>query len=275
MKSPLSLDAEGITLFNADTVDFMASLDNDSVDLTVTSPPYDALRDYTSESAWTWDKFEAVAVQLYRITKPGGVVVWNVTDQTHEGSESGSSFRQALFFMEAGFKLADTMIYKKANPGGARGSNKTYIQCFEYMFVFSKGPLKTYNLIKDRPNKRPGKQSGGGRRNKDSTLADTKVYESEEFGRRFNLWEYPTQTDEFSGQHPAPFPLKLAEDHIISWSNPGDTIFDPFSGSGTTALAALRNKRRAIGVDISAEYTEIAVARIKEATALSDLFSGL
>ena len=255
--------AEDISIYNADTVDFMKSIDDGSIDLTVTSPPYDALRDYTSESSWTWEKFQAVALDLHRITKTGGAVVWNVTDQTHQGSESGSSFRQALFFMECGFKLADTMIYKKANPGGARGSNKTYTQCFEYMFVLSKGDLKKHNLIKDRPNKRPGKQSGGGRRNKDSTIAKTTVYESEEFGRRFNIWEYATQTDKFSGQHPAPFPIKLAEDHIISWSDPGDMIFDPFSGSGTTMVAAWRQKRRGIGVDISADYSELAEKRLK------------
>ncbi len=252
-------------LYAANNIEFMASLGDGAVDLTVTSPPYDALRDYTSDTDWTWGKFEAVARGLYRITKPGGVVVWNVSDQTKNGSESGSSFRQALFMIDCGFNLADTMIYKKANPGGARGSNKTYIQCFEYMFVFTKGPLLTYNLIKDRANKRPGKQKGGGKRNKDSSIGSTVSYESDEFGRRFNIWEYATQGDEYSSQHPAPFPYKLAEDHIISWSNENDVIFDPFSGSGTTALAAINNKRRAIGVDISPEYTKLASARLADA----------
>lgn len=256
---------DGANLYVGNNIEFIKSLDDDSVDLTVTSPPYDALRNYTNEADWTWDKFEAVASGLYRITKPGGVVMWNVNDQTSDGSESGSSFRQALFLMDCGFKLADTMIYKKANPGGARGSNKTYIQCFEYMFLFSKGPLKTYNLIKDRPNKRPGVQKGGGKRNKDSSIGSTVAYESEEFGRRFNLWEFATQTDEYSSQHPAPFPLKLAEDHVLSWSNEGDVVFDPFSGSGTTALAAIINNRQAIGVDISEEYTKIAASRLQEA----------
>lgn len=269
MRSPF-FDHSGIQLFVDNNIDFVRSMPEASIDLTVTSPPYDALRSYTNEADWTFDKFKALAEELYRVTKPGGVVVWNVNDQTIDGSETGSSFRQALFFMDCGFKLADTMIYKKANPGGARGSNKTYIQCFEYMFVFSKGPLATYNLIKDRPNKRPGAQKGGGRRNKDSSIGQTVIYESEEHGRRFNIWEYPTQGDEFSVQHPAPFPLGLAEDHILSWSNEGDTVLDPFSGSGTTALASLKNNRLAIGVDVSEEYTKIAASRLQEAAKVKE-----
>lgn len=256
----------GADIYVGNNIDFIASLEDSSVNLTVTSPPYDALRSYTNETDWTWDKFEAVAKGLYRVTAPGGVVMWNVSDQTLDGSESGSSFRQALFMMDCGFKLADTMIYKKANPGGARGSNKTYIQCFEYMFVFSKGPLATHNLIKDRLNKRPGAQKGGGKRNKDSSIGATVQYESEEFGRRFNVWEFATQMDEYASQHPAPFPYKLAEDHVLSWSNEGDVVFDPFSGSGTTALAAVKNGRRAIGVDISVEYSKIAAERIEAAS---------
>jgi DNA modification methylase len=138
---------ESTQIFCADNVIFANTILTDSVSLTVSSPPYDALRDYTSEVSWNFEKFKCLATELYRITKPGGVVVWNVADQTINGSETGSSFRQALYFMECGFNLADTMIYKKANPGGARGSNKTYIQCFEYMFVLSKGAIKTHNLI--------------------------------------------------------------------------------------------------------------------------------
>lgn len=264
---PQILDQNGISLHVQDCVSFTSSLPESSVNLTVTSPPYDDLRSYTGDGQWNFEQFAALAEQLYRVTADGGVVVWNVSDQTKDGSESGSSFRQALHFMQVGFKLADTMIYKKANPGGARGSNKTYIQCFEYMFVFSKGKLTTYNLLQDRPNKRPGTQKGGGRRNKDGSVAETVAYTSSEFGRRFNLWEYPTQPDEYSAKHPAPFPLQLAVDHILSWSNEGDLVFDPFLGSGTTATAALLNKRRCIGVDVSDEYAAIAAARVRAAIA--------
>lgn len=262
--------SDRIKLYCADSIQTLETFADDCIALTVTSPPYDSLRDYTKEGTWTFEQFKILAQELYRSTAPGGVVVWNVADQTVDGSESGSSFRQALYFMECGFLLADTMIYKKANPGGARGSNKTYIQCFEYMFVMSKGPLQTFNLIKDRPNKRPGAQSGGGKRKQDGTLGDTKMYVSDDCGRRFNIWEYPTQSDEFSGRHPAPFPLALAEDHILSWSNEDDLIFDPFSGSGTTVAAALRHGRRAIGVDVSMEYTQIARERIEQVLKFQD-----
>lgn len=229
-----------------------------TIALTVTSPPYDDLRAYNSVFS-----MKTIADSLYRVTKQGGVVVWNVGDQTKDGSETGSSFRQALAFMESGFLLADTMIYKKANPGGARGSNKTYIQCFEYMFVFSKGPLSTFNLIEDRPNKRAGVEKGGGRRNRDGSNAPTVTYEAKEFGRRFNVWEYPTQPDAFSARHPAPFPEALARDHIMSWSNDGDVVFDPFCGSGTTPLAAQKIGRRFLACDVSEEYVALAVERIR------------
>jgi DNA modification methylase len=250
------------TLYCADNLQVLSLLSNDSVDLTVTSPPYDSLRDYTGDGEWNVAKFEHLARELYRATVSGGVVVWNIADQTINGSESGSSFRQALYFMDCGFLLADTMIYKKANPGGARGSNKTYTQCFEYMFILSKGPLKTHNLIADRPNKRPGSHVGGGKRQKNGQIGATKRMISEDCGRRFNIWEYPTQTDSFSERHPAPFPLALAEDHILSWSNHGDLVFDPFSGSGTTVIAAIMHGRQAIGVDISEEYTWLARERL-------------
>ena len=140
-------------IYCEDNVSCMKTFKNGCVDLTVTSPPYDYLRDYTNESEWTFEKFKEIAQQLYRITKDGGVVVWNVADQTIDGDETGTSFKQALYFKEIGFKLADTMIYKKQNPGGARGSNKTYIQSFEYMFVFSKGKLLTHTpLILNSPS---------------------------------------------------------------------------------------------------------------------------
>lgn len=252
-----------VNLYTANCITFASSLPDNGLALTVTSPPYDSLRSYTGEAVWDFAQFSLLAEQLYRITKPGGVVVWNVNDQTKDGSESGSSFRQALHFIDRGFKLADTMIYKKANPGGARGSNKTYLQSFEYMFVLSKGNLGTHNLIADRPNKRSGVQKGGGRRNKNGSLSDTVTYESTEYGRRFNIWEYPTQMDEFSAKHPAPFPLALARDHILSWSNEGDLVFDPFSGSGTTALAALQTNRKCIGVDVSQDYGNIARLRLQ------------
>lgn len=265
------LVSDRLSLVCCDNIQYSKTLDKNSIQLTVTSPPYDNLRNYTgSECLWDMSKTRELAVELLRITRDGGVVVWNTCDQTVDGSESGSSFRQALCFMECGFLLADTMIYKKINPGGARGSNKTYLQCFEYMFVFSKGKIGTHNLLKDRLNKFVGSGKGGGRRNRDGSVSNTKMLKSEEFGRRTNIWEYATTSrDEFSKKHPAPFPYALAEDHILSWSNEGDVVFDPFSGSGTTCLAAIKNNRTAIGVDVSEEYCEIARQRLEKDESLA------
>lgn len=234
---------------------------DDCIDLTLTSPPYDNLRAYRG---FKWEE-EGLIKELYRVTKPGGVVVWIVGDATIRGDETGSSFRQALLFKSVGFKLLDTMIYEKSGCG-ACGSNKCYIQNFEYMFVFSKGDIKTFNLIYDRENKEVGKQRVNG--NRDKFTADNgrkyRDIETKTLGRRFNIWRY-NQTaghDEFSKKHPAPFPEQLAADHILSWSNPGDIVLDPFMGSGTTAKMAAENGRRYIGFELSEEYCSLARQRV-------------
>lgn len=253
-----------VELLHADCVDAVQAMEDDFIDLTVTSPPYDCLRHYTNEGEWNFKKFEQLAKELFRVTKAGGVVMWNVADQTIKGSETASSFKQALFLMECGFNLVDTMIYQKANPGGARGSNKTYTQAFEYMFVLSKGPLKTFNLICDRPNKWAGEAKAGGGRTTDGRVRPTRTIVTKAFGKRSNIWTYPTQQDEWSKQHPAAMPLAMAEDHIKSWTNAGDMVFDPFCGSGTTGLAAAKLGRDFVGSDVSEEYLNIAEQRLAE-----------
>ena len=251
-----------------DCLEGLKLMKDNSVDLTVTSPPYDNLRTY---KGFSFD-FEGIARELYRVTKEGGTVVWVVGDATVNGSETGTSFRQALYFMECGFNLLDTMIYEK-NGCGACGSNKCYIQNFEYMFVFTKGKIKTFNLIYDRENKVVGKQTVN--TNRDKFTADNgrkyREVETKKFGRRFNIWKYNQTSgqDEFSKQHPAPFPETLAQDHILSWSNERDIVLDPFSGSGTTHKMALLNNRRFIGFEISQEYVDIDNKRIADA-GLSD-----
>ena len=246
----------------ANCVDFMQNMEVDSVDMTLTSPPYDDLRTY---NGYDFD-FEAIAKGLFRITKQGGVVVWVVADRTKDGDESGTSFRQALYFKEIGFKLFDTMIYAKKGSGGKRFNR--YIPVFEYMFIFSKGKPKTTNFLMDRPNKHAGKLQGG------QTLRDTKGELTSRktksviptHGKRTNIWEYTIggggTKDKIAHQHPAIFPEKLAQDHILSWTNPNDLVFDPMCGSGTTGKMALLNNRRFIGVDISQEYIDIATERL-------------
>jgi len=238
------------------------------VDLTVTSPPYDNLRTYNGNiEQWSFEKFQGIAKELYRVTKQGGVVVWIVADATIKGSETGSSFRQALWFKDCGFNLHDTMIWAK--PGfTAVGTLKTrYASTFEYMFVFSKGCPKTFNPIKDRKNKHAGKKKQGMIRQKDGGFRpmSNRGKQYGEFGIRYNVWYMPPVMSNIERKgHPAQFPEQLAQDHIISWSNEGDLVYDPFMGSGTTAKMAILNNRNWIGSEISKEYCEIAEKRINE-----------
>ena len=229
-----------------------------SIDLTVTSPPYDDLREY---NGYTFD-FEAIAQQLWRVTKPGGVVVWIVADATVNGSETGTSFRQALGFMGLGFNLHDTMIYEVAGTG-AKGSNKAYWQAFEFMFVFSKNDIKTVNRIKDVENLRAGAVCTKGRVSKDGKEKDTRRRIVPAQSVRTNVWRYQVGNNgEDKTDHDAPFPEALARDHIISWSNPGDVVLDPMCGSGTTLKMAVEQGRQYIGIDISPEYVELSAKRV-------------
>jgi len=244
-------------IYNENCLDTMVRMEDNFLDLTVTSPPYDNLRTYKGFE-FDWQK---VIKELYRTTKDGGVVVWIVGDATIKASETGTSFKQALYAMDCGFKLHDTMIW---NKGGftAVGALKTrYAQVFEYMFVFVKGKLKTFNPLKDRLNKN---QSGTFLKNKrlaDGTIGEVGKYgKRNKYGQRFNIWEL-SNTDR--SKHPAIFPEQLVNDHIISWSNEEDLVYDPFMGSGTTAKMAKINKRNWIGSEISEEYCKIIHERLE------------
>lgn len=252
-------------IITGNNVEIMETMPADYIDLTVTSPPYDNLRDY---KGYSFD-FENVVKELYRVTKPGGVVVWVVSDATKNGSESGTSFKQALYFMEIGFNLHDTMIWTKTG-GGAIGSNKTYTQNFEYMFIFSKGKIKTFNLIKDVLNKSYVENADSkvvqGRRRKDGTLKTETRKPPSKYSKRNNYWYVaPQKSFKTDGKdHPAVFPEQLASDHILTWSNENEIVFDPFGGSGTTAKMAKVNKRKYIHLDVSQEYNELAKKRLTE-----------
>ena len=258
----------GIDLRQGDCLELMRDIPDGSIDLTVTSPPYDNLRTYNGNiSQWSFEKFQDIAKELYRITVPGGVVVWVVADATVKGSETGTSFRQALHFKDIGFNLHDTMIWRKPN-GGSIGSMNRYENVFEYMFILSKGYPASANIIKDRRNKRAGEKQHGSIRQKDGTVRKTTGYgkrEIAEFGRRHNVWDVVPCKSPKERLHPAPFPECLATDHINTWSKPGDLVLDPFMGSGTTGVACINTGRRFIGMEIDADYYEIARRRIDDA----------
>ena len=241
-----------------DCVEGLKLIKPNSIDLTVTSPPYDNLRTY---NGYCFD-FKSVAKELYRVTKLGGVVVWVVGDATVKGSETGTSFKQALYFKDCGFNLHDTMIWEKT---GMLPTQDRYYNIFEYMFVFSKGKPKAMNFICDH------KTTAGGRiQKKDACINKGKqkdgvgTFVRNEYSRRTNIWRITIGKNKETQGHPAPFPEQLAKDHIITWSNEGDVVLDPFSGSGTTHKLALLNNRKFIGFEISQEYIDIETQRLKE-----------
>lgn len=251
-------------LYKADASYALQELLNNGVkvQLIVTSPPYDDLRTYNNTSVWNKETFEDIAWKLGEILDDGGILVWVVGDSTVNGGETANSFRQALFFTEqVGLKLHDTMIYEKnSSTFPARRNSNRYTQIFEYMFVFVKGKKpRTANLICDKPNKWAGHTSWGNQviYNKDGEKEDLgKIKPVPDFSPRTNIWKYTTGFNGRKG-HPAQFPDQLAIDHILSWSKPGDTILDPFLGSGTTAISAIRTGRRYIGIEIDDDYFEL------------------
>ena len=251
-----------VNLMLGDCLERMSEIPDGSVDLVVTSPPYDNLRDYHGYSF----EFEKIAKELNRIIKDGGVIVWVVGDATVKGSESGTSFRQALYFKDVcGLNLHDTMIWNKGCFSAVGALQTRYAPVFEYMFIFSKGKIGTFNPIKDKPNKWAGDtRKHLMNRHSDGNTKPSKGYTLSEFGQRYNIWDIFPHRQKGPNKHPAPFPMQLATDHIVSWSNPNDIVLDPFLGSGTTGVAALELDRRFIGIEISEIYFEIAKNRIGE-----------
>jgi DNA modification methylase len=246
-------------VYNVTAEVMLSALPDASIDLIVTSPPYDNLRTY---NGFTWD-FERIARDSYRVLKPGGVLVWVVGDATVNGSETLTSMRQALYFVDnVGFRMHDTMIYEALGTG-AKGSHYAYWQAFEYMFVFAKGEIKTVNRIADMKNKTIGLIGSGRWRDNGSK---EKPHATNEVGVRTNIWRYAVGFADGSDKtgHPAPYPEKLAEDHILSWSNAGDVVLDFFGGSGTTAKMARKNGRDYLTNDISREYCDLMERRLAQ-----------
>ena len=249
-----------------DAKEILKTLPDESIDLTVTSPPYDNIREYNGYK-FSHEDFLKIAKELFRVTKKGGVIVWVVGDSVQKGGETGTSFRQALGFIEVGFKLHDTMIFEKNTSSfPARRKGKRYTQIFDYMFVLCKGKIKTGNLICDKPNKWAGYTNWGKntQRGKDGVLKKSSdMNPVPDFSPRNNIWKYTVgkgfnSKDKESHQHPAIFPEKLAADHILSWSNEDDVVLDPFLGSGTTAKIAKKFNRKYVGIDMSEEYCQLA-----------------
>jgi site-specific DNA-methyltransferase (adenine-specific) len=260
-------------VIQSNCIDGMKTLEDEVIDLCVTSPPYDDLRSYNDSSSWNFDTFKVVAEQLYRVMKVGGVVVWVVGDATVKGSETGSSFRQCIHFMDLGFILHDTMIYEKnGSPFPARRDGNRYSQVFEYMFVLSKKTKpKTANLLCDKPNRWAGYThfGKGTIRTKEGSLIERNIKPIPEFSPRNNIWKYNTgknysSKDDAAFEHPAIFPESLAKDHILTWSEENDLILDPFMGAGTTAVACIETNRKYLGFEVDPTYYNVCLRRIEQ-----------
>lgn len=250
-----------IDLRQGDCLEVMKDIPDCSIDMVVTSPPYDNLRSYNGDLNWGDHVWKPVIAELYRLLSEGGVVVWVVGDATIKGSETGTSFKQALYFKEVGFNLHDTMIWHKPNCFNF-GSNNCYRNSFEYMFVLSKGTPKGVNLIKDIPTKSFGKTLKGARKHPNGVRDNVPDFVVGKYKKRDNVWGINVSSN--NNGHPAVFPLKLAQDQIVTWSNEGSVILDPFMGSGTTGVACKNTNRNFIGIELDEKYFEIAEKRIEE-----------
>lgn len=262
----ISINLNKPELILGDSLEVLKKLPDDCIDLVVTSPPYDNLRTYNGTNDWNFEKFKGIAKELARSLKPGGVIVWVVGDATINGCETGSSFKQALFFKEhCGLNIHDTMIYQKAGTG-ACGSNLSYWQEFEYMFIFSKGRPRVINRIADKINSKAGGINTRGRISSSGKEKDFKKRVTPKLSVRTNIWRiHAGNNGDDKVKHPAKFPEQLANDHILSWSCEGDVVLDPFMGSGTTGKMALKKNRNFIGIERDEKYFEIAKERIEKA----------
>jgi site-specific DNA-methyltransferase (adenine-specific) len=254
-------------IVRSDNLVAMKQLPNESIPLTVTSPPYDGLRTYDGHVEWD---FMAVARELYRLTMPGGVVVWVVQEQIIDGSETGETSRQRLAFANIGFRLHHTMVMGKL--GGHQHSPGRYGRPPEYAFILSKGKPRYFCPLRDKPNKEAGRVKVFKNRHRDGHFDPVKHQKVNRFGIRPPVWFYPTgknnsASEKYAFDHPALMPEKMAEDHIRSWSKVGDLVFDPFAGAGTTLKMAMLNYRRYLGFEVNPKYVKIAKRRLLEAEA--------
>lgn len=250
-----------------DSSEILSDMEEGIIDLVITSPPYDNLRDYDKTIQWDFNTFKIIATELFRVIKDGGILVWVVSDATIKGNKTLTSFKHALYFQEIGFNVYDVIIYEKSGSGPPHPNR--YFNTFEYMFILTKGRPKTVNLLRDKKNNWGGHQTFGNvsRREVDGTLTNKGRKRINEYGVRTNIWKYNngnrfSTPDKFAHEHPAIFPEKLAEDHILSWSNKNDIVLDPFGGSGTTIKMAELLDRKWIYIEKSKKYFDIAEKRI-------------
>ena len=256
-------------IYNEDCLETMGRMEDGLCDLILTSPPYDNLRRYGQErtnhkrlkGGMSFD-FESIAKEMTRVLKPGGVIMWNVQDQTINMSRTGSSMRQALYFMdECGLNFWDHLIWYKT--GTPFPSPHRYRSVWENMFIFSKGKPNTFNPILKR-NKTAGqvRNSRKFRDHKGDFVEGFQGTPIREFGNEDNVWYIAngankSYKNKLSVNHPAVMTDEIARRHILTWTNENDIIYDPFLGASTTTRVARDNNRQWIGSEIHTPYYEL------------------
>lgn len=226
-------------------------IEDDVIDLTVTSPPYALEVAYidgdVAEHAWAQFMFDWL-VEDYRVTRPSGRLALNVPLDTTLGGPRPTYAIAVWAALEAGWKYRSSVVWLEGNTtkgnralGSVNSAARPHVvDSSEMVAFFSKGDW--------------GPSSDG----PDTILPD----EWQTYGR--GPWQFPGESRAWEG-HPAPFPLELPRRCIRLLSRAGDLILDPFAGSGTTVLASIQEGRRAIALDVSAEYIEGIHRRLHDA----------
>jgi DNA modification methylase len=241
----------------------LKKLPDNCIDIVVTSPPYDRIRDYNGFEC----NLHNIGEQLSRVLKDGGIIVMVIQDQTKDFGKSLTTFRTILDWCDNfNLKLFETVIYKKHGAEGAWWTKRFRVD-HEYIPVFLKGKRPAY-FTKEHlkiPSKHAGKTMTGcaTRLTNGSTLKSKKL-KINPTKCRGTIWDYVTCGDggKLKHEHPATFPDKIPVDFIETFCPPGGIVLDPFMGSGTTALAALNLGRNFLGFDISNEYVSLANKRV-------------
>ena len=255
-------------LITGDNISVLKRFPDNSVDLVFTSPPYDSQRTY---KGFPPVDFIALGHELYRVIKPNAPIVFVIQDGIHRKRRTATTARLIVDMVDTcGLHLWECFIAHKTStiPVKKEGA----VRCktdHEFVPIFTKGDnenIKTFNVpevnirwLNTYKEANIVDRLGNRKLQKIHSTAKTRV--------KGTIWNYAPSAvyaNRLKYKHPAVFPNQFARDFIETFTNPGDLVLDPFSGSGTTAIEAYKLYRFYAGIDISKEYTAIASELIGE-----------
>jgi hypothetical protein len=248
-----------------DALEILSRIPAGSIPLTLFSPPYDGIRDYGKN--WSLD-YKTLGRLLFGATCDGGVCAVVIGDGTKDFAKSLTTFRWAVDWVDnTGWRLFECCIYSRHGNPGAWWTQRFRVD-HEYILIFFKGDRlrcfdKTALMI---PSKHAGKVYSGTDRLTNGGFKKIEPKAVNDLKCRGTIWGYATSNSEGNRtklEHPATFPDRLADDLIHCFSKPGDLVFDPMCGSGTTCVMAAKAKRDYLGIEINPEYHSIAMKRIQ------------